>query len=383
MSESTAPVPVELSLRALEKEPEAKGVPASVAPRLRRILQVIYAYPLAALILGVPLLFILLYEGLIASDQYVSEAHFIVRSKAMSGSLNGLSDTSSLQPLSSMSQSNDYTQVVNDYLASRDLVEELIRKDGFLEVTSRPEGDFLARFPRPGSANTVEALHRRIDDFLSAEFDNSSGISTLSVYAFRPDDAQRIAQAALDHAENLINRLNARQQKDSIAFAQEMVDKTKESVREAEQKITDFRNKEGLFDPVREGAATIALIGKLNAEIANLRAELSEVNLSSPGSPKVASIKARIAALDQQINDQRSLLAGGDRSLAPKLAVYEKLMLEREMAVKTFSSALLLLEGAIKDMDMQRLYLQRVVEPNLPDYALYPRRMRVFLMACG
>ena len=69
--------------------------------------------------------------------------------------------------------------------------------------------------------------------------------------------------------------------------------------------------------------------------------------------------------------------------MAPKLAVYEKLMLEREMAVKTFSSALVLLESAIKDMDMQRLYLERVVEPNLPDYALYPRRMRVLLIMLG
>jgi capsular polysaccharide transport system permease protein len=382
MSESGLSAPVELTLRAVERRP-VQVDHAPPRPGILRAFAFLKGYPLAVLILGAPLLLTLFYEGFIASEQYVSESHFIVKSKATSGGLNGLSDTSSLQSLSSMSQSNDYTQVVNDYLASRDLLEELIEKDRFLEVTSRSEGDFLSRFPRFGSPHTVEALYRRMDDFLYADFDNSTGISTFFVYAFRPDDAQRIARAALEHAENLINRLNARQQKDSIAFAQDMVEKARGKVREAEQKITDFRNREGLFDPIREGAAAIALISKLNGDIAELKAELSEVNISSPGSPKVASIKARILAIEQQINDQRGLLAGGGQSMAPKLAVYEKLMLEREMAVKTFSSALVLLESAIKDMDMQRLYLERVVEPNLPDYALYPRRMRVLLIMLG
>ena len=85
-----------------------------------------------------------------------------------------------------MSQSNDYTQVVNDYLTSRDVLEELTEKDRFLEVTSRPEGDFLSRFPRFGSPHTIEALYRRMDDFLYADFDNSTGISTFLCICFSP-----------------------------------------------------------------------------------------------------------------------------------------------------------------------------------------------------
>jgi capsular polysaccharide transport system permease protein len=203
------------------------------------------------------------------------------------------------------------------------------------------------------------------------------------VYAFRPEDAKRIAQAALEHAEGLINRLNDRQQKDSLSFAQDVLEKARKKVWEAEQNITDFRNRQSLFDPIRQGAAAIDLISRMNGDIAQLKAELSEVNVSSPGSPKIASIKARIVAIEQQINEQRAVIAGGDQSLAPKLAVYEKLLLERDLAVKTFSSALLLLEGAVRDMDMQRLYLEKIVEPSLPDYARYPRRLIVIIIAFG
>ena len=79
--------------------------------------------------------------------------------------------------------------------------------------------------------------------------------------------------------------------------------------------------------------------------------------------------------MENQIEEERPLLAGGDKSLAPKVAEYEKLTLELELGVKLFASSLLTLEGAIKDTEQQRLYLERVVEPNLPDFPLYPRRI--------
>jgi len=48
-----------------------------------------------------------------------------------------------------------------------------------------------------------------------------------------------------------------------------------------------------------------------------------------------------------------------------------------------FSSSLLTLEDAIKDSEQQRLYLERVVEPNLPDFPLYPKRVRSILTILG
>jgi capsular polysaccharide transport system permease protein len=348
----------------------------------RRILDFLAARLLLLSCVAIPVFFTTVYEYVIAADVFMSESHFLVRSKAMANGLNGLSETSSLQPLSSMSQSNDLTNAVNDYLASRDLIQTLLRSNNLLEMTSRREADFLSRFPRWGAAS-VEALHRRFDDFVYPSFDSSTGISTLYTYAFRAEDARNIALAAFEHAEALINRLNDRQQQDSIAFAQKMVEDAREEVRKAEQRITDFRNREGLFDPARQGAEILGLIAKMNGDISQLKAELAEVNISSPGSPKVVSIKTRIEALNRQIDEQKALVAGGNDSLAPKLAVYERLLIEREMTVKAFGGSLSLLEEAVRNMDVQRLYLERVVEPNLPDYPLYPRRFRIVLIVFG
>ena len=280
---------------------------------------------LAVLTIILPITCAAFYYTLIAADIYVSEAHFIVRSKATSSMTNSLADTSVLQPLSSMSASNDDTQSVNDYLSSRDVMERLIREANLLDVLSRPEADFLARFPRDWSRSTHDALFERFDDFVYPYFDTSTGISTLNTYAFRPEDARQIALAALTYGEELINRLNDRARNDSVEFARQLVAEAEKRVGEKQQLVTDFRKREGLLDPVKQGAAIIELIAKMNGEVAELKAELEEVSANSPSSPKIAATKARIRALETQIEGQRPLLAGGDKSLAPKVAEYEKL----------------------------------------------------------
>ena len=72
-----------------------------------------------------------------------------------------------------MSQSNDYTKAVNDYLASRDLIDALIMNNGLLQVLSRPEADFLARYPALLARRSIEALQRRFDDFVYPYFDDT------------------------------------------------------------------------------------------------------------------------------------------------------------------------------------------------------------------
>lgn len=150
---------------------------------------------LAVITVITPLILAAFYLIFLAPDIYVSEAHFIVRSQSITSMTSALSGSSVLQPLSSMSSSNDDTQSVNDYLSSRDFMERLIKDADFLDVVSRSEHNFL-RFPSFFSRGTHEALFERFDDFIYPYFDTSTGISTLYVYAFRPEDAQRIARAA-------------------------------------------------------------------------------------------------------------------------------------------------------------------------------------------
>lgn len=321
------------------------------------------------------------YYLFLAANMYVSEARFIVRSSSISPRLGGASGN--MGQVTTLVRTSDDTQSVNAYISSRDALDRLIQKNNFLEIVNRPEADFLSRFPRLWSARQRKSLFERFSEYVEPTFDSGTGVSILRVRAFRPEDAREIALALLADAEELINKLNGRARGDAIAFAEEVVEKSEAKVKAAQERIGAFRNRETIFDPVRQAGAVLDLIGKLNAENASLRATLGELSVSSPNSPKVEALRNRIRAFDDQIAEQHDLIAGGDHSFAPKLVEYEKLTLEIELATKSFVSALVSLESAREDGHRKQLYLERIVEPNLPDQSRYPHRFLSIFYVVG
>ncbi len=74
---------------------------------------------------------------------------------------------------------------------------------------------------------------------------------------------------------------------------------------------------------------------------------------------------------------------GTNGSLAARMAPYELLVLERELAAKALGLATLNLEKARQNAQLQHLYLQVIVQANLPDQALYPKRWLCFSIVCA
>ena len=69
---------------------------------------------------------------------------------------------------------------------------------------------------------------------------------------------------------------------------------------------------------------------------------------------------------------QAAKLTGKNGALAPVLANYEQLTLQREFAQTSYTSALTALENARLQAMRQQLFVVRVVEPNMPQRALFP-----------
>jgi capsular polysaccharide transport system permease protein len=316
------------------------------------------------------------YQIGIAAPMFVSEAKFIVRSSSISPRLGA---GGNMGQVSSLVRTNDDTQSVNAYISSRVALDRLIAENGFLDIVDRPEADFLSRYPHTWGGADRETLFERFGEYADVNFDSGTGVSTLHIRAFRPEDAHSVAAALLNHSEELINKLNERARYDAISFAEEVVARSEAKVQDAQARVASFRNREALFDPVRQAAVSLDLIAKLTAEIAELKATLSELTVNSPDSPKVEAVRSRITALQAQIAEQRSFIAGGDKSLAPKLAEYEKLALEQELTTKSFISALVSLENAREEGHRKQLYLERIVQPNLPDKSMYPKRLQSIL----
>jgi capsular polysaccharide transport system permease protein len=69
-------------------------------------------------------------------------------------------------------------------------------------------------------------------------------------------------------------------------------------------------------------------------------------------------------------------MTGSATSLTNKAAAFERLALDRTFAEKQLANAMAALEVARSETQRKQLYLERIVQPNKPDVAIEPRRLR-------
>jgi capsular polysaccharide transport system permease protein len=328
-------------------------------------------------IVAVPTLIAAIYYLLIAAPMYVSEARFVVRSRAEGQAGLGTALQSIGQSFGvSFGESATDAFEVQDYMKSRDAVADLARAGNLRAIVDRPESDVWARFPRPFEGTSFENLYRAYKRFVTVGYDSQTGISTLRVTAFRPGDAQALARDLLLGGEALVNRLNDRAMADAVVQAQRQVEEAQQLSIASESTLTNFRNQERMIDPNRSSVADLELVGRLETQLASMRAERAGLAASAPESPQLPVLDRRITAFAAQLEGERARIAGQSDSLAPKVGEYEQLSLQRDIAVKTLESAVGALESARIDARRKQLYLERVVSPNLPDKSTRPRRLR-------
>lgn len=312
-----------------------------------------------------------LYYGFIAADRYSSEAQFVVRSPSKAS----VDQLSSVIRSTGTERASDEASAVHQFVKSRDAVELLLREADFRAVLSRLEGDPVWRFPGWFSKDLREKLFDRYLDFVSIKQDSGTGISTLVVQSFRPEDSVRVAQVLLEGSEALINRLNDRARRDMIRAAEAEVENAKERAFERREELTTFRTRAGTVDPAKTSQSLLETIGKLSFESAQVNAQLAEAQRNSPQGPQIANLRNRIQAIEQQIVEEKRRIGGSAQALAPIIADYERLVLEREFADRALASALASLENARIESQRQQLYLERVVEPHAADYPAQPKRL--------
>lgn len=306
-----------------------------------------------------------------AADRFETEVRFVVKSPNSSAS----TQLSSLVADTGIVRSNEDAYIVHAFLQSRDAVRRLVEDVDLANKLSQPALDFVWGFPGLFGGESREHLWRHFEKFISIDFDSSTGITILNIQAFRPEDSKAIAESLIRNSEQLINNISKRSQVATLAGATREVEISRERARKTLEDVTAFRKRTALVDPTSYSKAALETITTLSVEIAQVRAELAQLATSSPNSPQAQSLRLKIDALAHQITEERAALAGSDSSLAPLIAEYERLSLEREFAERTFASAMTALEIARIDAGRQQLYLDLISMPIIPDHAQYPYRL--------
>lgn len=323
----------------------------------------------------VPTVIAAIYLLFIASPRYVSEAQFIVRSSD-EGAVTSLG--SALEGVGLGGKSAN-AHAVLEYVKSPDGLKELSRTVDVRKVYARPGVDAFSRLPKPFSDSSNETFRKQFNSYLTVGYDSQTGISTLRVQAFTAEDAQRIADGLLEGGEGLVNRLSERSSADAVAQAERNVLEAQARLDRALDALTAFRNREGLVDPTSSARAGGELVGQLSLSLATMQAERSQIATDTPGSPQLPIIDSRIRALERQIAIEREKIVGGASSLVPRISSYENLQTEKEFSERLLASSTAALNTAQLTARSKRLYIDRIVNPDLPDRAVEPQRLMSLL----
>lgn len=324
-----------------------------------------------------------IYYGFIASDIYISESRFVIKSpdekRASTSTLANLIQTTGLS--GGQEQANE----VLAYVRSRDALKALEQDPDIRDRYSAAGIDFLSRFPQPLSDGSFESLYKYFSKMVSASLDHETSVAVISVKAFTPDDAFRINRRLLELSEALVNRLNIRAQSKGIAEAQKQVDLATERAKAARALIAQYRNQQELIDPAKQAVGVLEISNGLTAQRAALQAQLEQMERVAPNNPSIPALRNRVKALSDQVASQDSRVVGTPSGIASKLGGYENLLVEQEFATQSLNVANAALVQARAEAQRQQFYLERVVDPNLPDSPALPKRILSILtvfLAC-
>jgi capsular polysaccharide transport system permease protein len=332
---------------------------------------------LFALTVIVPTFAAILYYGFIASDVYVSESQFVVRSpdKPTTSGLGVILKTAGF------SNAGDEVYSAQSYVLSRDALHAINRNNGFRNAYSEPSISLLDRFNSLGFGGSFEDLYRYYRKEVSIQHDSTSSISTLTVRAYSPEAAVKFNRELLELAEATVNRLNERGRQDLILFAQAEVDDATAKSRDAALNVARFRNVSGVVDPEKQATVQLQMISKLQDELIASRNQLLQLRAFAPANPQIPILRTKIAGLARDIDVELNKVAGSSRSLSAAAAQYQRLQLESQVADKQLAAAISSLEDARNEARRKQAYVERIDQPNLPDSPLEPRRLRSIFAA--
>jgi len=312
------------------------------------------------------------YYGEFASDVYISESRFLVRNPQRPQ----MSGIGALLQGTGFSRAQDDTYSVHDFIRSRDALQELDKALGVRKAFSSEDIDFLNRFPGIDPDDSFEALHRYYQKRVDIVYDTVSSISILRVRAFNAEDAKRINEMLLEMGERLVNNMNMRSRRDLIAVAEQEVRRAEERASEAASALAGFRANRSVLDPDRQGAMQLQGVMKMREELLVAQSQLDQVRQVSPDNPQIGSLESRVKAIEKAIADENGRVLGRSGGLVSKTPAFDRLVLEKGFADRQLATTMVALDQARAEAQRKQLYLERLVQPHLPDHSVEPRRVR-------
>lgn len=368
-----------------KKKAAAKGkVKKTWFGKLTKGIKLRHAVIAATFVLGVivPASAVSFYMAFVAADQYHSSASFSVRSieAASAGDLMGIFSQAS----GSSTTADGF--ILIDYVRSEEMLADIANNFDLEKIFARRGGDFFFSLT-PGLP-----LERKLEywrSMVDVTFDHASGIMTLELRAFDPEDAQKLTAFIISKSEALINNLSDKARNEVMRGAQQEVQFAEERLLKARSEVREYRDVSQEVDPVEGAKVASQIIGELEGKLAVLSTTLATAKTQmSDASPRIKVLNAQISSLKDQIASEKERLGSGDSDqpastgdVAGRIQQFQNLATEQEFAEKAYTAAMASLEKARIDAGNKERYLATFIRPTLSEEAQYPKRLLTSLLA--
>ncbi|HBK06752.1 MAG TPA: hypothetical protein DDZ81_12920 [Acetobacteraceae bacterium] len=354
-------------------------MPLGLHPRgSRRLISLLAAILLPLLVVGA-------YLYGFADDQYITEFRFSVRHQAPLR-MEAMTASSMAGPLSgggtALAVIND-SQIVIQYLKSRQIIDDIAATGIDLDaIYGAGDKDFLAHLRQGAAAEErLRYWRRMVDPF----FDMTTGIVSVEVRAFRPEDAQLVASRTLALAEKLVNEISDRSHRDVLAYAEKEAADSEVKLKAAQAALSAYRNEHAVLFPEMQATESTTVGGLVEQSLIEAKTAFSAQLAQgvSRDSMQMRILANRIAAMESELHGVNGRMAqlDGANSLASVMSQYGILKVSEEIAARVYERALMSLQDARNAASEQGVYLTAFVRPSLPQDSMYPLRWRVMLEA--
>jgi capsular polysaccharide transport system permease protein len=316
-----------------------------------------------------------------ASDQYVSEAHFIIQGTSgarvdVLGALTGLPGAGG---------ATSDAMIVQDYLKSADFIKDV---SGDIDIRAHYSNPAIDEYARLKADASQEELVKYWQKMIDIEHDLTSGISTLQITAFDPQTGEQLVILALKQSESLVNKLSSSLRTDTLQMAEKEKATAEQEVNRLRQQLTQFRQQQDVLDPgsqasarmEREETARLTRLSELQTQLSAAEAELAQAStFMQPEALKVKALQSKVNSIRQQVTKEQAASVvqskGKSTEVAGQLAQYNELQSRLGFAEQMYKTKESVLEQARLEADRKQRYLTVTVKPNLPDEAIKPEKL--------
>jgi capsular polysaccharide transport system permease protein len=311
-----------------------------------------------------------LYWGVLADNRYVSESHIAVESlQAQAPSF----DLASV--LNGSSQSKDVL-ILEDFLLSTDMLRTL---DAKLDLRSAYTDSYDPISRMLSKKVSFEWFHQHYQTRVETQYDETSGLLTVRAQAYTPEMALAIGRGLVEEGERFMNELAHRLAREQVAFAEREVADVGKRYAAARQVLIAFQNKHGLVSPTATVEQVSAVTGRLESDLATLRARKRALETyMTPSAPDLVQINTEVHAVEQQLAAERARLAtsnGNGRVLNRIVEEYDRLLLDAGFQQDVYKAALVALERSRVDANRMLKKVSVVQAPVLPERSIEPARL--------